>query len=63
MTKNEYDSIRNEILQWQKIRYTLLSVAIIYEAALLNLKWEKYDNLSNSWAIISIVLLIFFSLS
>jgi hypothetical protein len=52
----EYEALRNELLQWQSRRFTLVSTSAIVITALLGL--EKSTN-SQEWTVVSSALILF----
>ena len=52
----EYDALRNELLQWQSRRITLVNISAIVITALLGI--EK-STTAQDWAVVSSVLLLF----
>lgn len=56
LQEKEYDALRDELLQWQSRRITLVNISAIVITALLGL--EK-STTSQDWEVVSSVLLIF----
>ena len=59
--RDEYDSLRKEIYEWQNRRFSILAVSGGFVAAILGLKIVEESKQPQTWPVVSALLLLFLS--